>query len=463
MRITSIKLQNFRCFKEARMDLPPSENIAVLVAENGQGKSTVLDAIRIGLWTYVSGFDLARTGFNAPGNAITVEDVRLIRMPQGDMARQLPSSITTTAQLDDGIEIEWGRYRESERKATKTKDGSGAKRLRMLAEQQQIKIRDPGQRPITLPFIGYYGTGRLWAQKRLTEYTKGKDDTLDKDFYVRTFAYQNCLDPASSYKHFREWFVWAYEAFREQETQDGSPTPTTFPEKDRILAVQRTIDILLREATGWHQLEYSIRHAKALVMHHDEFGIMDVETLSDGIRSVLAMVGDIAYRCVKLNPHLGANAAQETAGIALIDEIDMHLHPRWQQIIVDRLQRAFPRIQFILTTHSPQVLSALRKECIWIIHDDNQDLKIGQPAVSPLGHDAGYALAHIMGTHATPDIENIKTLIADYQQYVRSGQEDHPQAVEMLHRMKTLGYQIHPSDLTLWRMMARHHQSKGLQ
>ena len=69
------------------------------------------------------------------------------------------------------------------------------------------------------------------------------------------------------------------------------------------------------------------------------------------------MIADIAYRCVSLNGHLGKEAALKSKGLVMIDEIDMHLHPEWQQVVISSLEKAFANIQFILTTHSPQVLT----------------------------------------------------------------------------------------------------------
>jgi predicted ATP-binding protein involved in virulence len=76
---------------------------------------------------------------------------------------------------------------------------------------------------------------------------------------------------------------------------------------------------------------------------------------------MLAMVGDIAWKCMQLNPHLGEEASVATPGIVLIDELDLHLHPNWQRRIVDDLRNAFPNIQFIATTHSPFIVQSLRE------------------------------------------------------------------------------------------------------
>lgn len=96
-------------------------------------------------------------------------------------------------------------------------------------------------------------------------------------------------------------------------------------------------------------------------------GELIVDDLSDGSRCIISMAADLAYRMVRLNPFLGERSVIDTPGVVLIDEVDMHLHPSWQQTILLDLQQAFPNIQFIVTTHSPQVLSSVPAETIRIL------------------------------------------------------------------------------------------------
>jgi predicted ATP-binding protein involved in virulence len=84
-----------------------------------------------------------------------------------------------------------------------------------------------------------------------------------------------------------------------------------------------------------------------------------LDFLSDGQQSMMSMVMDLAIRAAILNPHLD-NPPAETPGIVLIDELDLHLHPKWQRRIVDDLRRTFPKMQFIATTHSPLIIQSLR-------------------------------------------------------------------------------------------------------
>ena len=460
MRINKLRLKNFRCFSELELKL--NEKLTVLVAENGQGKSALLDAIRIALWPYVSSFDLARPAFNDPGNGITVNDVRLVRMSDNDMARQLPTEIAVSGDFGTGDSEAWVRYRDSEAKATKTKDGGTTGKLKKWASRIQAQIREPGKPAVRLPVFGYYGTGRLWSQKRLMEKKTGKDDTKDPDFYIRTFAYQNCLDPASTYKHFKEWFTWASESLNEQLLKElkGNHTSEELQQaQDRVLVVQQAVDTFLKPITGWHTLEYSITREKSLILHHEEQGILDVEQLSDGIRSVLAMVGDIAYRCIKLNSHLGADAARQTNGVVMIDEVDMHLHPRWQQVVLGQLQKAFPEVQFIVTTHSPQVLTTVARGFIRVLKFDENGITVEVPAFSPLAHESGDALAQIMGTHREPELP-LQEDIRAFEQLIRAGQEASTEAQEIRAKLENAGYQFHQSDLTTWRFLAERKKSK---
>lgn len=439
MKLRTIRIQNFRCFADLELDL--DEHLTVLVSENGQGKSALLDAIRIALWPYISGFDLARPAISDPGNSIAISDARMVRVcaeSRVEMARQLPAQITATGSFDTNRDATWTRYRDSEAKATKTKEDGESTAVKAWSTGLQAKIRQPVHDPIALPVFGYYGTGRLWSQKRLTEKQRGKDESANRDFFIRTFGYVNCLDPASSYKHFREWFIWAYVSLREQqigEMEGRTDAHALKAATDSVRVVQHAIDSFLKPVTGWHTLQYSVT-TKSLVLHHQEFGILDVEQMSDGIRSILAMVGDIAYRCIKLNPHMGSNAIRQTCGVVMIDEIDMHLHPRWQQLILAQLQQTFEQVQFIVSTHSPQVLSTVPAKCIRVLTPEIATTD-GQPAMAvkliaqeTQGMPSSDLLAWIMGIDPTPDIE-IAQQLSQYKALIQQDLEETDNALEL--------------------------------
>jgi hypothetical protein len=162
-------------------------------------------------------------------------------------------------------------------------------------------------------------------------------------------------------------------------------------------------------------------------MHHNELGLLPVSQLSDGIRSVVALVADLAFRCVRLNSFYGQHAPEETNGIVLIDEIEQHLHPGWQQRILPALREAFPRIQFIVTTHSPEVLSTVESRQIRILRDN----KCYAAPPGALGAESQRLLQDVLGLKdARPPIPAVDEL-KEYLALVDQEQWDSNRAKEL--------------------------------
>jgi predicted ATP-binding protein involved in virulence len=163
------------------------------------------------------------------------------------------------------------------------------------------------------------------------------------------------------------------------------------------------VNAVVRDAVeGASELRYDFRQKSLLVewlptrqpMEH----VSTFDNLSDGQKTIICLVADIARRMCLLNPHLGMNVIKETPGVILIDELDVHLHPRWQRLIVHSLKTVFPAVQFIATSHSPQILSELQPEEIILLHHDGVD----HPRVS-YGLDSSRVLEEIMGADARPE------------------------------------------------------------
>ena len=191
-----------------------------------------------------------------------------------------------------------------------------------------------GESP-NLPLLLYYGAGRLWDIHR--DVRTGKPGSqLD--------AYRFCLDPKSDQKAFARWFKkLAYSELQKKKTIPASDT------------VKEAVLTCIPEAINF----YHDTDEDQIMIDLEDKGLMPFNYLSDGYRNTVAMAADIAYRASLLNPHFGANAAKFSSGVVLIDEIDLHLHPKWQRRVVRDLQAAFPELQFIATTHSPFILQSL--------------------------------------------------------------------------------------------------------
>jgi predicted ATP-binding protein involved in virulence len=155
-------------------------------------------------------------------------------------------------------------------------------------------------------------------------------------------------------------------------------------------------------------IQNSIPECKSLLYNfqHEELQLemtsgetIPFSMLSDGYRNFVGMVADIAWRAVQLNPHYGAEAAEKVEGVVLIDELELHLHPSWQRQVLRDLCDTFPRLQFVVTTHSPQILASAKAEWVRVLEDGEST----PTRVSHLyGKDSNTVLEDIMGATARP-------------------------------------------------------------
>lgn len=453
MYLKQLSLGNYRCFESLQIDFHPE--LTVLIAPNGSGKTTVLDAARVALWPYVKGFDLgSQTG---KGATIQISDVRLAPQADGNMEPQLPSRIAASGTWEAGsVERTWAQTRERMKPGTNTLGDAETKRVTAFANVLEKQVRSASS-PVTLPLVSYLGTSRLWFEGRFTSIAE--DVALNTSDYSRTSGYLNCLSYSSSFKAFTAWYGWIFRSYREEQIRALEQKRPLDDSGQRfatvIEVITRAVDTLVTEATGWHGLEYKASQHQQLVMHHERFGSMPVDMLSDGLRNAIAMVADLAFRAYKLNPHLGADAARQTPGIALIDEVDMFLHPSWQQTIAGALRKAFPRLQFIVTTHSPQVLSTVRRENIRVLSpDQNGNIIATEPMARTYGEPSGDVMHSVMLVDPQPPVAE-KADLQRLTEWVDQGRYQDDKAISLMSKLtQTLGEQ-HPQLQRLRRSIQR--------
>ncbi len=447
--IDRLLLQNYRCFPE--LDISFDKKLTVIVARNGGGKTAVLDALAVALRLFVDTIEGRSTskGFNST-------DIRLVQSPQKLMEPVTPARLVAEGSIL-GHSISWARERQSqEASRTTTAEAQELKRIATLIgllnkKYSQVKTNsgeDVKNAPVIplYPLISYYGTGRLWSATKLTE---SKKTSASSALNARARGYTDCLSSSSHYKYFIDWFRrFSYEAVA--QAKGSSPH-----EPQRVLdAVCRSVDIAL-EPSGWQNLSWDFAE-DIITAAHAKYGQLPVDLLSDGIRNIVGLVADIAHRTARLNPQLGENAATRTPGIVLIDEVDMHLHPEWQQMILGALRSAFPLVQFIVTTHSPQVLSTVRKENVrTLVNDELGNWTATQPSASPLGHESGDALANIMGTHPRPNLPEVLSRVHAYEQLVRSGRGDSSDAKEILEDLEKAGFEFTDAEEVLFEFLLK--------
>ncbi|EYF00682.1 AAA family ATPase [Chondromyces apiculatus] len=192
----------------------------------------------------------------------------------------------------------------------------------------------------TLPVLAYYSAGRAWIPAR----DKHTEPELDMSKRSRLDAYYYCLDGRIRDRQINEWFLWEKLA----AMQSGS-------ERAGYRAVKNAV---LRCLPDGRDIKFDVDRKEIVIVFSDK--PMPFYDLSDGQRATVSLVADLAIKSVQLNPHLGDESAQQSPGVVLIDELDLHLHPRWQRRIVEDLRGVFPALQFVATTHSPFIVQTLR-------------------------------------------------------------------------------------------------------
>jgi predicted ATP-binding protein involved in virulence len=359
MRVKSIELVNFRGLEQIPLSF--TERTTALVGINGVGKSSVLDALAISL----SNLTARITGQPSKARSMSMDDIRV----GASFAR-----LTTTAELNSPSPTTWAIALNRKGGKHPPERSSELEALKNQADllHMRMEVRDSVENPINLPLAVYYDVHRA---------------VLDVPLRVRE---KHVINPQAAYNDalahggtdFRGFFTW----FRNREDAENEAIRDNATYRDRDLsAVRRAIEQFT------HFTDLRIRRKPALRMTvkkgETELNVMQ---LSDGEKCMLALVGDLARRLTLLNT-VGDDPLHGY-GVVLIDEIDLHLHPTWQRTVVASLASTFPNCQFIITTHSAQVLGELKPDEIILVRPNDTS----HPQVS-YGLDSSRVLEEIMG------------------------------------------------------------------
>lgn len=437
LRFNKIEFRNYRAFKSLEVHF--HERLTAIVAPNGGGKTAVLDGVAMSLQLLVD-------GLMGKKNTKTFQQSDAHKCPDahGFMQPFFPVSMSGTMKVPMmSNPVNWSI------ELNKRTSLSESSLIRKWANIVGANINKDQIPPIEFPVFAYYGTGRLWGELRNTIKRKTADTTPN----ARERGYQDCLNPSSHYGIFHDWF----RRFSYQSKQERDFEKQEAPRHE----AQRYLDVVVNAAdlalapSGWGKLAWDFAE-DTITAQHPQHGRLPVDVLSDGIRAVIGLIADIAHRAARLNPHLGMQA-NTSPGVVLIDEVDMHLHPEWQQQILHGLLTAFPNIQFIITTHSPQVLTTLRREQVRRMTQVQDQWVAVMPDESPLGHASVDALSKVMEVSPVPAPELVEAVqwARDYEALVKAGKESDPESMVLLQRMTAVGYQVKESDLQLWRFLSQ--------
>lgn len=374
MRIDQLEVTNFRCFEHLTLsDLHPEFN--VLIGDNGSGKTALLEALAVA----VGGWIQRLSGFPMPD--VRAEDIRLVgrRIGSGTTFEAQTPLHTIARGTTDGHKVNWSR-------ALVSQDGSQASRslnehLRTLANEMARAVRD--FEPVTLPLAAYYGSGRFWSSSS----DEAEDNSLPTQLELsRMEGYHDSLMAQTGPGRLARWL--AYQDYVAYQEKQESPV---------FRAVLSAMQKMVERATD---VRFDAKRLE-IVVEFEGGAVHPFAHLSDGQRNMLALAGDIAMRMARLNPQFDADVLKKTPGVVLIDELDLHLHPRWQRHVVEDLRRTFPKVQFVTTTHSPQIISEVQPESVMILTKDGDRL-IAYKAHQAYGLDTNGVLQRLMDDPGRP-------------------------------------------------------------
>jgi predicted ATP-binding protein involved in virulence len=415
MKIESLHIENYRCF--SNLDVNLDSQLTVLVGVNGSGKTAVLEALAYFLKLYAN-------------NMCNDHDARARLLPFSDLMigcsyTELSFKVTDKAKhrnLEMENENEIADFGFSFLKNTAFKNhhlqlSKNDNKIRLLIENHSYYYNKG--RP--LPVVAFYSSQRIL-------YSYNIQNAVYND---KKSAYENAFNPQIDFSSSLAWFTAkasqeALEALRLKDLTHAIP---------ELSAVRKAV----AQALGDYDEPYIDQTPPRLFIapKGQSSPAFTIEQLSDGYRTMLALVMDLARRMAVANDHViwpDGQTALHSPGVVLIDEIELHLHPSWQQTVLPRLTQIFPNAQFVVTTHSPQILTSVSARHIRILKDGNVYSLPGNEETE--GAEAGRILEDVLGVSQRPLSNNFADDLRRYADMVYNGQWDSPEAEELRARLE---------------------------
>ncbi|MFN8698286.1 MAG: AAA family ATPase [Flavobacteriales bacterium] len=347
MRITHIQIKNFRGFEDKSFEL--KERFTVAIGNNGLGKSTLLYALQVGLGAYLQSLPtlpasyIYRRQFRKGERFERYYPERKDYLPN----KENPSLIITATLNQNEVvsempkSLRWERHYLPSNSTTHNKAHSED----IIRYANYLFDNHGSHRNLLYPVLANFYINRTNAQVRRVDKKWRRMSRLEKGYYT---ALGESVDFTGVY----EW-LHSYEKKVKDEVEfEGT--------------IQAMYDAITTAIPYIREIEYNSKYDEFEVLVDFNDG-QPVERkiasmLSDGMKAMLNMVAEIAYRCIMLNGKLGYDAVVQSPGVVLIDEVDMHLHPTWQRHVVKDLKAAFPCMQFVVTTHSPFIVQSINAD-----------------------------------------------------------------------------------------------------
>jgi predicted ATP-binding protein involved in virulence len=368
MIVERLIIEQYRGF-EARTVIELGPSWTILVGENGVGKTSLLWALRV---------LLSRT---LP--RLTKSKLKALRFTSDDIAKGWPflrAEMSVLLSDRKGVRATCIAQANTEQ-FIKSGEAQGRPREHALDTPDRYDVKLEGVIPGSLPgdssapLVVYYSAHRSLAMMDRTTNRARAGVGISA-------AYAGALDD-------RELRLGeAAELWRKESTLEVTD--------GRLARANRAIELALPQFLGdFRNIRVQDEKKPRLVVDKRNT-TLDLSQLSDGERGLLAVLIDLTRRLAIVNPVL-EQPARDGSAVVLIDELDLHMHPRWQRTIISRLSSTFPKCQFIATTHSPQIISEVQPDRLLLLRQDSGRI-IPEKCGQAYGLDASYVLEHIMGT-----------------------------------------------------------------
>jgi predicted ATP-binding protein involved in virulence len=290
--------------------------------------------------------------------------------------------------------------------------------MKKIAQDFDARVRSGEE--VKLPLLSYYATGRLFDKARENEEQEGENSSNRRPIASRFRAYNRCLESKSTHQQFQKWFRGKELSRIQRGIEDVA-----------FNVVKNAIITNLPNCRNIF-FEFNPDNPQGLKIELNDGRILPFSSLSDGTRNFFAIIADMAYKCVTLNPYLNENVLLETEGVVLIDELDLHLHPEWQRKIVHVLRTTFPGIQFIATTHSPFLIQETGLDQLIILK--NSKVEKITSGVNLSIEDIAQDLQHVLNPQWGRLRQEMFSVAKEYYKAVKEG-NDTPEMKERLDKV----------------------------
>jgi predicted ATP-binding protein involved in virulence len=382
MKLKRLVMTSFRGIGDLTLEFDTTEP-TVLIGINGVGKSSILDCLAILLSRLTSSIQYPTSS----GRLFREEDVT-------NGCNETRNEVTISV---DNNEVTWSLTKVQKRRTKETT--SNLVELRKLVDDVHNQLKSNPS--FNLDVVVYYAVNRAVIDIPLKIKKNYSTDSVS--------AYEQALNGVQiNFGNFFQWFRTLEDLENEQRRDDPNHI------NPHLEAVREAIYSVISSFS-----DLRIRRSPLRMTVTKQGRELIINQLSDGEKCLLAMVGDLARRLAFANPGL-SNPLQGN-GVVLIDEIELHLHPKWQREIIPALTRTFPNCQFIITTHSPQVISHVKPEGIHILERTDEGIVVNQ-AESSFGRDSNRILEDLMDVPERP--QEIKDTLRELFKCIDQGNLD---------------------------------------